>query len=53
MRTLVAAGAEHIAYYPDDYTVNQPEAKIIRRMMSTETFAFKRKQFVKDMKLMS
>jgi biofilm PGA synthesis lipoprotein PgaB len=53
LRALVAAGAHHVAYYPDDYTVNQPDEKVIRPMMSTEKFAFKRKQFVKDMRLMS
>lgn len=38
LRVLVAAGARHIAYYPDDYTVNEPDAKKIRTMMSIEDF---------------
>ncbi len=43
LATLVAAGARHLGYYPDDYTVDQPRAHTIRRMMSTEDFPFKRK----------
>lgn len=43
LRVLVASGAQHIAYYPDNYIEDQPEAKTIRLMMSTEDFAFKRK----------
>ncbi|NQS99808.1 MAG: poly-beta-1,6-N-acetyl-D-glucosamine N-deacetylase PgaB, partial [Candidatus Omnitrophica bacterium] len=42
LRTLVAYGAHHLAYYPDDYTVNQPDAAVIRTMMSVEDFPFKR-----------
>lgn len=43
LETLVAAGACHLGYYPDDYTVDQPHANTIRRMMSTEDFPFTRK----------
>lgn len=42
LRELVAAGAQHLAYYPDDYTVDQPRADEIRLMMSSEDFPFKR-----------
>lgn len=38
LRVLAAAGAKHLAYYPDDYTVNEPDAKKIRTMMSIEDF---------------
>jgi len=42
LRALVAAGARHLAYYPDDYTINQPRADEIRLLMSTEDFPYKR-----------
>jgi len=49
LRTLVSSGAHHIAYYPDDYTVDEPAADTLRTMMSTEYFAFKRKLTAKDL----
>jgi len=42
LRALVAAGARHLAYYPDDFTIDQPRADEIRLMMSTEDFPYKR-----------
>ena len=43
LRTLVAAGAWHVAYYPDNYLENKPEADRIRIMMSKEEFPFQRR----------
>ncbi len=43
LRRLTAAGARHLAYYPDDYTIDQPRQDVIRKMMSTEDFPFRRK----------
>lgn len=43
LRILVAAGAQHIGYYPDNCLTNQPEAQAIRKIMSVEDFIFKRK----------
>jgi len=43
LRTLAAAGALHLAYYPDDYTVNQPDEKIIREMISSRDFPYPKK----------
>lgn len=40
IRRLVARGAKHVAYYPDNYTVNQPELKTIRKEMSTKNLLF-------------
>ncbi len=42
LRTLVKTGAQNLAYYPDDLFENQPRLSIIRRMMATEDFPFKR-----------
>jgi biofilm PGA synthesis lipoprotein PgaB len=39
---LVGDGAHHIAYYPDDFLENHPRADVIRLMMSTEDYPFKR-----------
>jgi len=39
---LVSSGARHIAYYPDDYVLNNPRAQIIREMISVEDFPYKR-----------
>lgn len=39
-RRLVASGAKHVAYYPDNYTVNQPELKTIRKEMSTTSLLY-------------
>ncbi len=44
MESLVAAGALHIGYYPDDYVNDQPELDTIRSMMSTEDFPFDRER---------
>ncbi|MFC1498689.1 poly-beta-1,6-N-acetyl-D-glucosamine N-deacetylase PgaB [Verrucomicrobiota bacterium] len=40
LRKLVAAGAKHVAYYPDDYTVNKPGLEDVRMEMSTESMLF-------------
>jgi biofilm PGA synthesis lipoprotein PgaB len=42
LRVLVAAGARHVAYYPDDYTRDRPEAGTVRAIISAEDFPFKR-----------
>jgi biofilm PGA synthesis lipoprotein PgaB len=42
MRVLVAAGAQHIGYYPDDCLADRPQAKAVRLMMSLEDFPFRR-----------
>ena len=51
LRVLVEAGAVHIGYYPDSYIDNKPNDRMIRFMMSSEDFPFKRKYTVKDMTL--
>jgi len=38
LQTLAAAGAWNLAYYPDDYTVDQPRTAEIIRMMSARDF---------------
>lgn len=43
LKTLVASGAQHLAYYPDNYIENKPDERIIRMMMSVEDFPFKRR----------
>jgi biofilm PGA synthesis lipoprotein PgaB len=42
LRTLAAAGAQNLAYYPDNCLENIPDGKTMRRIMSTEDFPFKR-----------
>jgi biofilm PGA synthesis lipoprotein PgaB len=42
LRVLAANGARHLAYYPDNYTEKEPDKEIIRLMMATEDFPFKR-----------
>ena len=42
LKTLVSSGARHVAYYPDDYVLDNPDAGIIREMMSVEDFPFER-----------
>jgi biofilm PGA synthesis lipoprotein PgaB len=42
LRTLVAAGARNIGYYPDNYQQNRPDAAKIQLMMSEESFPFTR-----------
>lgn len=44
LRVLVARGALHIAYYPDDFNQDKPDERVIRLMMSTEDFPFKRQK---------
>ena len=51
LRTLVAAGARNVGYYPDDFVDNEPDADVIRLMMSTEDFSFQRKITIKDLLL--
>ena len=41
-KTLVAGGAKHIGYYPDDYIRDRPKTMIMREMISVEDFPFKR-----------
>lgn len=48
LRRLISLGAQHIGYYPDNFTEDEPEAKIIRLIMSCEDFPFKRRMFVRD-----
>ena len=43
LRILVAGGALHLAYYPDNCFENKPDERIIRKMMSVEDFPFKRR----------
>ncbi|OGV57413.1 MAG: poly-beta-1,6-N-acetyl-D-glucosamine N-deacetylase PgaB [Lentisphaerae bacterium GWF2_52_8] len=38
LRVLLAEGAEHIAYYPDDYTVDKPGMKSIINIISSQDF---------------
>ncbi len=38
LHILLEAGAWNIAYYPDDYTVNEPKQKIISRVISDRDF---------------
>ena len=42
LRTLVADGAYHVGYYPDDFVQDHPRASVIRKMMSTEDYPFQR-----------
>ncbi|MHB9154678.1 MAG: poly-beta-1,6-N-acetyl-D-glucosamine N-deacetylase PgaB [Endomicrobiales bacterium] len=42
LRTLVSQGALHVAYYPDNYLEDKPEANGIRRVISAEDFPFRR-----------
>lgn len=51
LRTLIAEGAVHVGYYPDNFIENQPDERQIRFVMSTEDFPFKRKYVIKDLTL--
>jgi len=42
LRALVADGAYHVGYYPDDFVEDHPRASVIRKMMSTEDYPFQR-----------
>ncbi len=42
MRWLSAAGARHLAYYPDDYTANQPALRKVRLEMSVRDELFRK-----------
>lgn len=42
LRALIAEGALNVAYYPDDYTVDQPRAKQIKLIISAEDFPYKK-----------
>lgn len=42
LRILVASGARHVGYYPDNFIENKPDEQIIKLMMSVEDFPFKR-----------
>ena len=41
LRDVWAAGGHNVAYYPDNYKLNQPRLKIIRRMIGTNDFPLK------------
>lgn len=43
LKTILAAGGHNVAYYPDDYRVNEPKLKVIRRVIGTEDFPFKKR----------
>jgi biofilm PGA synthesis lipoprotein PgaB len=40
LRHMITKGARHVAYYPDDYTVNKPDISEIRKEMSVEANLF-------------
>lgn len=40
MRTILKNGGLHLAYYPDDYTINKPMLDKIKLEMSTKTYPF-------------
>ena len=42
LRALVAEGAYHVGYYPDDFVLDHPRAAVIREMMSTEDYPYRR-----------
>jgi biofilm PGA synthesis lipoprotein PgaB len=39
---LIGDGAHHVGYYPDDFVGDHPREDVIRMMMSTEDYPFKR-----------
>jgi biofilm PGA synthesis lipoprotein PgaB len=41
MRQLLQAGAQNIAYYPDDFVQNQPMLNIIRPAISTGWYPYR------------
>lgn len=43
LRTLVASGAKHVAYYPDNVIDNHPQERIIRDMISIDDFPLENK----------
>ncbi|MBN2653862.1 MAG: poly-beta-1,6-N-acetyl-D-glucosamine N-deacetylase PgaB [Nitrospirae bacterium] len=40
LRTILKNGGLHLAYYPDDYTINKPMLNKIKLEMSTKTYPF-------------
>ena len=40
IRDILATGGRHIAYYPDNFLLDKPMAKNIRREMSTCIYPF-------------
>jgi len=40
VRTLIAAGAHHVSYYPDGLFENRPDLKIARDIMSSRDFPY-------------
>ncbi|MCE5312942.1 MAG: poly-beta-1,6-N-acetyl-D-glucosamine N-deacetylase PgaB [Nitrospiraceae bacterium] len=40
LRAILQSGGLHLAYYPDDYTIDKPGLNIIKLEMSTKTFPF-------------
>lgn len=43
VRTLMAAGAWHIAYYPDDFVAGHPELEGARRAFSASQYPYRRR----------
>ncbi|MBF0503821.1 MAG: poly-beta-1,6-N-acetyl-D-glucosamine N-deacetylase PgaB [Candidatus Omnitrophica bacterium] len=41
LRALVALGAHHVGYYPDDFVQDHPRASVIREMMSSEDYPYR------------
>lgn len=41
LRILLAAGARHVAYYPDDFIDNRPDKKLLCNVIGTRDFPFK------------
>ena len=42
LRALAADGAYNMGYYPDDFVEDHPRANVIREMMSTEDYPYRR-----------
>jgi poly-beta-1,6-N-acetyl-D-glucosamine N-deacetylase len=40
VKTLEAAGAMHVGYYPDDFLKNQPNMEVIRPSISSRNFPY-------------
>lgn len=49
LRALVAAGAQHVGYYPDDCFKDKPRQEVMRLMIGTEDFPFKRAEVSAEM----
>lgn len=40
LQVLAEAGAKHMAYYPDNFLINQPEIEVIRPYISSRNFPY-------------